>query len=128
LSYYWKLSGERISFGKPLRTYFIQDSLTKFIKIGSSVDPEDRLRVLQIGCPSWLRLVGSVEEKVLSEKDAHYQFHEYVERGEWYRPGPRLEDFIHKHFQVRIPTEFVPGFKTTVDLFSAFAKSLPRRQ
>lgn len=71
--------------------YFIQDSSTLFIKIGrTDGDPENRLKALQTGNPSGLVLLLEIEDEPDLETYLHKVFASYRERGEWFRPGPRL--------------------------------------
>lgn len=61
----------------------------KRIKIGSSKDPEDRLRKLQTGSPFKLTLLGKVKCRDVSharsiEKLAHNIFHKKRRIGEWF--------------------------------------------
>lgn len=81
-------------------TYFVQASFTKHIKIGRASDPALRLKDLQIGCPEQLILLGCVDANELSETEAHDRFNQYHERGEWFWPGPLLEQYIQDRFSI----------------------------
>lgn len=69
--------------------YAIKDSLTGYIKIGYSVDPELRKRELQVGCAGSLELIHkeSVAESSarLLEQGLHRELNHLRVRGEWFR-------------------------------------------
>jgi hypothetical protein len=78
--------------------YFIQmvgsDSA---IKIGyTSKDPEKRVRDLQVGNPFELKLLGTIKGDKETEIRLHFDFRHLNIRGEWFRPGLELVDFIHR--------------------------------
>lgn len=64
--------------------YFIQCEVTLRVKIGCSRDPHARLKDLQVGCPTDLRLVAVVPRDGHSEWVEHSRFSEYRVRGEWF--------------------------------------------
>jgi len=60
------------------------------IKIGSSRDPQHRLRQLQTGCPFRLKLLGTIRctsdaHAKTVERRAHNIFYKQRRRGEWFR-------------------------------------------
>ena len=75
--------------------YFIQSDENGLIKIGSSTDPERRLRELQTSSNAPLRILltlpGTSEEEAL----LHERFRNYRQQGEWYLPLKELLDFIY---------------------------------
>ena len=72
--------------------YFIHAPESGVVKIGSAADPEKRLRELQTGCPTPLRLIGrSACPSDTAEKELHQKFTADRVRGEWFREGPVIE-------------------------------------
>jgi T5orf172 domain len=66
----------------------IKDSVR--IKIGSSKDPQARLKSLQTGNPDQLKLIGTIKCKSSAhalhiEKLAHAKFYKQRRKGEWFR-------------------------------------------
>ena len=74
--------------------YFIQGEITGLIKIGQADDPLVRLKLLQIGSPDYLRLLGSMRCFEQSETILHETFKASRVHGEWYRPTEKLLEFI----------------------------------
>ena len=73
--------------------YFIQSGSDGPIKIGTAVDPRERLRKLQMGSPVRLRLLA-IAQGVGLEKRLHRQFRDLRGLGEWFEPGKALLDWI----------------------------------
>lgn len=77
--------------------YFIQDDSSFAIKIGYTAgSAETRLGQLQTGNPSGLVLLLEMEGSQKDEAHFHWFFASLRERGEWFRPGPKLMAFIIK--------------------------------
>lgn len=72
--------------------YFIQQGTDGPIKIGSSVDPQARLRALQTANPHPLRLLAKAPGDVRDERALHERFSEHRINGclEWFSPAPDL--------------------------------------
>ncbi len=68
--------------------YFIQDSMTNEIKIGSSDDPMARLKGLQTGNPHVLGILGIIPGGMEGEADLRRRFKPYLvrEKSEWFSP------------------------------------------
>jgi hypothetical protein len=64
--------------------YFIQNDVTKNIKIGHSENPNARLRALQIGSDCSLSLLGVVSGNYRKEAELHGRFEDRCVRGEWF--------------------------------------------
>jgi len=66
--------------------YLIWQSGTGFFKIGSSFDPQSRLKALQNSCPQKLVLACSIQvpEHVKFEKNLQRELVEHQIRGEWF--------------------------------------------
>lgn len=69
------------------RVYFVQARDGGAIKIGHTIDLEQRFRALQTGSPVDLVLLGSVEGDGKLEKELHYDLRADRVRGEWFRPS-----------------------------------------
>lgn len=74
--------------------YFIQDAVTRSIKIGSANQPALRLAQLQVGNGSPLLLLATMSGTRTDESRLHHRFKRYRLRGEWFRPAPELLQFI----------------------------------
>lgn len=72
--------------------YFLEDSATRRIKIGTSIDPSRRVREIQTSSPTKLLAItegGKQEERALHERFSHLREH-----GEWFTPDWDLWEFI----------------------------------
>lgn len=84
--------------------YFIQNTDTKNVKIGSTCDLNKRLSQLQIGNESKLELIGKLDYKYFydpydcdgksEEASKHHCFRHLHIRGEWYKYKDELKEFI----------------------------------
>jgi hypothetical protein len=86
--------------------YFIQNTVTGNVKIGKSINPEQRLVNMQSGSDCPLRLLFSIpvhdmatEEKLLHEKFAAYRLN-----GEWFRYEGEVSCYLHDLIQKRVKT------------------------
>lgn len=83
-----------------MSVYFLQDSLSKDIKIGSGGSPKQRRSDLQTGNPRELILLGTLPGGQLEEKTLHRQFDQYrLKDGggkEWFRYDKDLFRAIQK--------------------------------
>lgn len=71
--------------------YFIRDEATQHIKIGFTAgDGEKRRSDLQAACPGQLVLLLQMEGSRKHETAWHERFSSARERGEWFRPVPKL--------------------------------------
>lgn len=77
--------------------YFIQTKESGKIKIGYSTSPDKRIKDLQIANPEKLELIGLLKGSKDYEKQIHQKFEELNIHGEWFDPGNKLLEFIHKH-------------------------------
>ena len=64
--------------------YIIQSDVTGMIKIGRSKDPQKRLKQLQTGNPSRLKLIASFKGEGWKEKILHENLKKYRLEGEWF--------------------------------------------
>ena len=75
--------------------YFLQQDVDGLIKIGYTSGPlRDRLKQFETGNPNRLDLLLILDGGYELEKKLHDRFHEFHERGEWFRPEKELVDFI----------------------------------
>lgn len=91
----------RLGLRKAGYVYFIQAGGTGGpIKIGHSVDVQDRLAKLQTSCPEQLALLGTMkfdtpERAAAFEYRLHHEvFWDLRKRGEWFNCNPRILRFV----------------------------------
>jgi hypothetical protein len=91
--------------------YFIQAKSGGPIKIGTAENVFRRLRGLQQGNASRLRIVATMPGDRGLEQELHQRFRAFRMHGEWFEPGEELLGFI----------------KTTADMWSPFDEALAPR-
>jgi hypothetical protein len=64
------------------------------IKIGFSIEPNQRKSGLQVGNPVELETLATVSVNKITEREAKDKFNHLKIRGEWFRAEPELLDFI----------------------------------
>jgi hypothetical protein len=87
--------------------YFITCRETGTVKIGSSLEPEARLKELQTGHPFELKVEAVLPGGCSEEFDFHRRFSEERLKGEWFRLTDMIELIIKNNPPpppVRIPT------------------------
>lgn len=77
------------------KVYFIRSG--DAIKIGVSINPEQRFGELQVGSALELELLGVIVGDKYTEKEVHARFERLHIRGEWFHADPPLLDFIESH-------------------------------
>lgn len=75
---------------KGTHVYFVQPVGGGLIKIGLTCDPEARLRELMIWSPVDLQILVVIPGNLQLEQNIHDCFLDAHERGEWFKPIPRL--------------------------------------
>lgn len=85
--------------------YFIQNTNTKWIKIGWAINPMQRLKTLQTGSSDILNLIGYFPGRRQDEVRLHHRFMRYRQQGEWFENNDELLTYI--------PT--IPGVRTRLD-------------
>lgn len=70
-------------------TYFI-GNVDHGIKIGISLQPIERLSILQTGSPVELRILACVEGGREVERDYHSRFRDHRKHGEWFTPHAEI--------------------------------------
>lgn len=73
--------------------YFIR-SYNEFVKIGTSIDPEDRKSSLQTANPKKLHIQAVLEGSYKTEKGLHELFEKSKVRGEWFRYTEEIKWYI----------------------------------
>ena len=73
--------------------YFIR-SYNEFVKIGTSLDPEDRKNGLQTANPKKLHVQAVLEGSYKTEKGLHELFEKSRVRGEWFRYTEEIKWYI----------------------------------
>lgn len=78
--------------------YFLHDRTTDTVKIGMSIDPERRMKVIQSQVPLDLIPIRyePVDSGYLMEHALHVQFAHLRVRGEWFRATPELLAFAQE--------------------------------
>lgn len=83
---------------RPRAIYFIRCSVGGAIKIGITDCIDQRISILQTGCPFKLDLMGcfyeSIEASAKTEKELHRRLRRYRIRGEWFRPAGEVIDAV----------------------------------
>jgi hypothetical protein len=92
--------------------YFIQPSGGGLVKIGVAVDPEKRLRALQVANHERLVLRRVEEGDEMREAELHKQFAHLRVRGEWFWPGVDLAEYA----------EAVPGQDEVIESLIASSR------
>ena len=92
--------------------YFVRVGKSGPIKIGYSENNiESRIKDLQIGSPEALILMGVMEGDKAKEREMHEKFKDLHIRGEWFRPGVDLRQFIFQNtdfdFKYTAPDELM---------------------
>jgi len=96
---FWPLTGPAINEGGTLmdlpgRIYFAECEELGRIKIGHSRTPFKRIRTLQIGTPTRIKLVAMMPG--LRDEWVHHRFAHLWVTGEWFRFGDEIRAFISK--------------------------------
>jgi hypothetical protein len=73
--------------------YFIR-SYNEFVKIGTSIDPEERKTTLQTANPKKLHIQAVLEGSYETEKGLHELFEKHRVRGEWFRYTEEIKWYI----------------------------------
>lgn len=76
--------------------YFIEEPLTKHIKIGWAKNLNERIKCLQIGCPTKLRLLWAlkIKDKTI-ERKVHKELKNSRATGEWFLPTDEVYEFLN---------------------------------
>jgi hypothetical protein len=77
-------------------TYFIYNEDSNSVKIGKAQDPIVRLRALQTGSVSKLRLLAVIPNDVEKEQHRRWSYLRINPNQEWFTGSPSLLEFIRK--------------------------------
>jgi hypothetical protein len=72
------------------QVYFVRRGIDGPVKIGTSVDPQQRLRQLQTACAEKLVLLGTVAGGATLERSIHEFCSAFRMEGEWFQPHHRV--------------------------------------
>lgn len=78
--------------------YFLQSSDGP-IKIGLTWNVNKRVDQIQISTPAELRILGVIPGEMALESEIHKKFEHLKIKGEWFKPGQDLLDFIANNVQ-----------------------------
>jgi hypothetical protein len=79
-----------------MKTYFILSPAVNRVKIGRSIDPDGRMRDLQVGSASPLVMLGHVDIDL--EAELHVRFADYGTGGEWFEVRDVLRHLLRDLF------------------------------
>jgi hypothetical protein len=77
-----------------MSVYFITCRQTGMVKIGCAYDPFDRLKTLQSGSPTKLKIEALLKGSYKRERELHKLLAKHRVRGEWFRISPEIEAII----------------------------------
>jgi hypothetical protein len=77
-----------------MSVYFISCRKTGMVKIGCAYDPFDRLKSLQTGSPTKLKIEALLKGSTKRERELHKLLKKHRVRGEWFRLCPEIEAII----------------------------------
>ena len=78
--------------------YFFINEKYRFCKIGYSINPSERLKSVQTGCPFELTIAGIIKGDFYKEKSFYEMFSKCRTYGEWFKISGSLRDFILDKF------------------------------
>jgi len=76
------------------KVYFVLSVMARAVKIGKSVNPLNRLQVLQVGHPGELRMLAMQDGDERLERSLHIRFVKYRITGEWFRYEGEVRSYI----------------------------------
>ena len=86
--------GGRFRHSETSHVYFIAAKEMPIVKIGVALDPDKRLRELQVGCPLRLTMLAFVEGGRGDEIALHKRFAHLRTIGEWFRLDGALAAYV----------------------------------
>jgi len=108
--YRWSLEDE---CGSPLNgwIYLVACEQPLSVKIGfTTKHPRARLKQLQTGNPSKLKLMGWYPGSLQAEREIHDSLGEFRMQGEWFRLTPEANDALRGPVQCCIINNMLTGF------------------
>jgi hypothetical protein len=88
--------------------YFIRDEKTGNIKIGQSINPDQRRKAIETEFGCKMTILATIAQIVPVEALLHNKFSHLHVRGEWFRPDPELLEMIETYkgrvdIEVKLP-------------------------
>lgn len=77
-----------------MSVYFITCRKTGMVKIGCAYDPFQRLKTLQMGSPTKLKIEALLKGSTKRERQLHKLLAKHRAHGEWFRLCPAIESII----------------------------------
>lgn len=74
--------------------YLIGNLESKYVKIGFSKNPKERIKELQTGCPFKLSVIATFQGNLFTEKALHLKYNKYNSYGEWFKIEGELKNNI----------------------------------
>lgn len=79
-----------------MSVYFITCRKTGMVKIGCAYDPFERLKTLQTGSPTKLKIEALLKGAAKREREIHKLLAKHRVHGEWFRICPEIEAIIRE--------------------------------
>lgn len=102
--------------------YFIQDSLSKRIKIGYTTNLKIRFQTLSGSNANKLFILGSIPGTEKDEAKLHKNFIEDRAHGEWFHPSSEILDFIHEAMRAKKPIAIKKEKKNKEEILYSISK------
>lgn len=102
-----------------MAVYFITCRETGRVKIGCAYNPLNRLKTLQSGCPTKLKIEALIKGSHKRERELHKLLKKHRIHGEWFRIAPEIEAIIKevaKPTRVKLLAERRGGIRDWGDL------------
>lgn len=100
----WKADGRYDDPAPPPKVeivYVIRAGVGRTVKIGTTKDIKQRVASLQIGNPDTVRCIVTTLGGKSVEAELHERFRHLLVRGEWFRYGPEIREFVREQKRLR---------------------------
>lgn len=81
--------------------YVIGNLNANICKIGFSINPKERIKGIQTGCPHFLQILLLFEADKYTETRLHHKYKKYKRTGEWFNIAGELKESIEKHIKLQ---------------------------
>lgn len=81
--------------------YVIGNLNANICKIGFSINPKERIKGVQTGCPHVLQILLLFEADKYTETRLHHKYKKYKRTGEWFNIEGELKESIEKHIKIQ---------------------------